>query len=272
MTLRDNTPDHALGQYRAWRAPCPPASALDLAWTNRARSDEPQPHRLLPHGEPSIAIIRRLGTDGSMSDIDLLVCGPYHKTKFYAPERGEELVAWRIKPEVAASLFGVSPFEYANTARASAPPHLKSACRRSLKFAERAPAGEIIRSLFLDLETYAEGHSSNAGPECAAAQWLRDEAGRIRFKHVADQLGVSERNLRRRFTDHVGLTPKSYSQQLQLTNAALAAEKEAAPDWAEIAVSAGFHDQAHMINAFKAEISLTPTAFHAERRALRAAA
>ncbi|MEZ5921031.1 MAG: helix-turn-helix transcriptional regulator [Parvularculaceae bacterium] len=268
MMLRDETPDHALGQYRAWRAPFSKASALDLAWTNRARSNAPQPHRLLPHGEPSIAIVRRRETDGTMSDIDLLVCGPYHRTKFYAPEKGEELIAWRIKPELAASLFGVSPFEYANIARVSAPQHLKTACQQSLICAEHAPAAEIIRTLYLDLETYADGNSANAGPECAAAQWLREESGKIRFKQIAEKLGISERNLRRRFTDHVGLAPKSYSQQLQLTNAALAAEKEAAPDWAEIAFATGFHDQAHMINLFKSETGLTPGALHAERRDL----
>ncbi len=261
-------PDHALGQYRAWHAPDDAESALDLAWTSIARQGEPAPHRLLPHGEPSIALIRWRDENGEAAEIDLVICGPYYKGRHYTPSPREELIAWRMKPELAATLFGISPREFSEHQRISAPKRLQEACATTRSLGERGGARDILRALKNDLSRLVCSAAANMGPERLAAKWLRDSDGQIRLRDIAARLDVSERNLRRRFTDHVGCSPKTYARHLQITAAALAAEKTANPDWAEIAAGAGFHDQPHMINAFQSEIGMTPKAFHAERRAL----
>ncbi|WP_375201292.1 helix-turn-helix transcriptional regulator [Hyphococcus sp.] len=261
-------PDHALGQYQAWRAPDDAGSALDLAWTSIARPGEPAAHRLLPHGEPSIALIRQRHENGEAQELDLVICGPYYKGRHYTPSPREELIAWRVKPELAAALFGISPGEFSDYQRISAPKRLKDACAQTLSLGEHACARDILSALKNDLHRLACAAAANLGPERLAATWLRDSEGQIRLRDIAARLDVSERNLRRRFTDHVGCSPKTYARHLQITAAALAAEKTADPDWAEIAAGAGFHDQPHMINAFQSEIGITPKAFHAERRAL----
>lgn len=261
-------PDHALGQYQAWRAPCDVRAPLDLAWTSVARSASPAAHRLLPHGEPSIALLRRSDESGALCELEIMVCGPYYQGRFYRPAPREELIAWRIKPEVAAALFAIAPEDYCHAAMSAASPALKQACARTLSIGANAAAGEILATLNSDLNRFAVRRAANAGPEVFAAQWLRDSDGQMRLRDIAARLDVSERHLRRRFIDHVGCAPKAYARQLQITAAALAAEKAADPDWAEIAAGAGFHDQPHMINAFRAALGMTPTAFHAERRAL----
>ncbi|MAW78839.1 MAG: hypothetical protein CMI63_01270 [Parvularcula sp.] len=267
-TFVAEAPDHALGQYQAWRAMNGAQTALDLAWISIAHSETPAAHRLLPHGEPSIAVLRRRDKAGDVAALDLVVCGPYYQGKHYRPSPNEELIAWRVKPEHAAILFGVAPRDYGAHPHVAAPERLKAACQKTLVLSEHGSGADILASLHDDLMCFAQSAKTKAGPEMIAAQWLRDSEGRLRLRDIAARLEVSERNLRRRFADHVGCSPKTYARHLQITAAALAAEKTAAPDWAEVAAGAGFHDQAHMINAFQSAISLTPKAFHAERRGL----
>lgn len=273
LNIAAAAPDHALGQYRAWRVPGAPSAPFDLAWISIAHPQSPASHRLLPHGEPSIAILRRSDANGEINEVKLAICGPYYKTDYYRPAPREELIALRIKPETCAALFSIAPKEYAYDPTTQAPAPLNCACAETLSLAERAAsAADIFVSLKRELALFVASRAPNAGPETIAAQWMRDKEGGIRFRNIAEKLDVSERNLRRRFIDHVGCSPKAYARRLQITAAAHAAERSAAPDWAAIAAGAGFHDQPHMINAFRAEVGLTPSAFHAERRALLGAA
>jgi AraC-like DNA-binding protein len=264
-------PDHTLGQYRAWRLSGGAVAPFDLAWISIARDQSPAAHRLLPHGEPSIAVMRKRDADGEINDVSLKVCGPYYKTDHYRPKPREELIALRLKPEICAALFNIAPREYANDATTQAPAALYNACAKTLDHAASASTADILLLLTSDLSRFVASHGVNTGPETIAAQWMRDMEGSIQFRHIAQKLEVSERNLRRRFTDHVGCSPKAYARRLQITAASLAAERSAKPDWAAISAEAGFHDQPHMINVFKTEIGLTPSALHAERRALLAA-
>ena len=268
LSISGAAPDHALGQYQAWRAPGAQATALDLAWTSIARSETPAAHRLLPHGEPSIALVRRRDRHGAVCELDLQICGPYYKGKHYTPAPREELIAWRVKPELAAALFGVAPADYSHHARITAPKKLQAACAKTLALGESANTQEILISLNADLSRLARDKNASHGPEIFAAQRLRETNGQMRLRDLASQLQVSERHLRRRFTDHVGCSPKIYARHLQITAAALIAENTVDPNWAAIAVWAGFHDQPHFINAFRSEMGVTPRVFHQERRAL----
>lgn len=268
-TLTAVAPDHALGQYKAWRLGSPLAAALDLAWISVAHAQAPASHRLLPHGEPSIAVLRRRDRQGGVAAVKLTICGPYYRARHYHPQPREELIGFRVMPELSAALFSIAPQDYADASITDAPSALNAACTDTLQLAEYAKTNEVHASLAADLARFIHAREISAGPEAVAARWMRKTEGRIRFRDIADKLEVSERNLRRRFTAHIGCAPKTYARQLQITAAALAAEEEVDPDWAAIAADAGFHDQPHMINAFQAEVGLTPSAFHAERRALK---
>ncbi|WP_425410124.1 helix-turn-helix domain-containing protein [Hyphococcus sp.] len=264
----ESKPDHALGQYKSWRLTHGASAPIDMAWLSVAHARAPAQHRLLPHGEPSIVISRKRDSNNAITECALVICGPYHQTGYYTPVPREELIGFRIMPEHSAVVFGVAPIDYADRPTSQAPARLIHACSRTLELAARAPAREIFAALQNDLRQFLIATELKAGPEAQAALWLRHTNGTVRLRHVAQSLDISERTLRRRFLDHVGCSPKAYARQLQLTNASLIAEQTPAPDWAAIAAEAGFHDQSHMINAFRTEMGMTPAAFHAERRAL----
>ncbi|MEO1137108.1 MAG: AraC family transcriptional regulator, partial [Pseudomonadota bacterium] len=241
---------------------------FDLAWTSLAAAQNPAAHQLLPHGEPSLAIFRKRDSRGEVTQVRLVVCGPFWRTGIYQPAPCDELIALRLKPETSAAIFGIAPKEYAEDPTDEVPAALKCACAATLRAAPHALEDELLRLLAQDLRRFALKAETSTTPEAVAAMLLRQRKGCIKSIDLAVVLDVSDRHLRRRFKDHLGCSLKTYARYLQLTEASLAAEKSAQPAWAQIALDAGFHDQPHMINAFKAELGVTPRAFHRERRAL----
>lgn len=81
---------------------------------------------------------------------------------------------------------------------------------------------------------------------------------------VAEDLGVSERHLRRVFREVVGLSPKAFFKLLRFERALKAAKDSRDSSWSDIAVSAGYYDQAHLIADFRSIAGATPREFLAE--------
>lgn len=99
-----------------------------------------------------------------------------------------------------------------------------------------------------------------------AAEKLRDaESGHVGA--VADELGISERHLRRVFRDAVGVGPKAFARLARFNRALQVAREEHGASWATIASAAGYYDQAHMIAEFRSIAGVTPRALLHELRA-----
>jgi AraC-like DNA-binding protein len=91
----------------------------------------------------------------------------------------------------------------------------------------------------------------------AAVAWLaRNPTGRIR--DLARMLELSERQLHRRFLDAVGYAPKTFQRIARFQHVlALAASQG---DLADLAIAAGYADQAHMTREVRELAGATPTA------------
>ena len=81
---------------------------------------------------------------------------------------------------------------------------------------------------------------------------------------VAEDLGVSERHLRRVFREVVGLSPKAFFKLTRFERALKAAMDGGDSTWSDIAVGAGYYDQAHLIADFRSITGATPREFLAE--------
>lgn len=86
---------------------------------------------------------------------------------------------------------------------------------------------------------------------------------------VAESLGISERHLRRVFREVVGLSPKAFFKLMRFKRALTAAKDGGNPSWSDIAVGAGYYDQAHLIADFRSIAGATPREFLAEVRSQR---
>jgi AraC-like DNA-binding protein len=90
--------------------------------------------------------------------------------------------------------------------------------------------------------------------------------GSANVRTVAAELGVSERHLRRAFRETVGVSPKAYAKLARFRCALRAAGQPGQATWANIAATAGYYDQAHLIAEFRAIAGVTPRALLGELR------
>jgi AraC-like DNA-binding protein len=79
----------------------------------------------------------------------------------------------------------------------------------------------------------------------------------VRVEHLALAAGLSTRTLERRFSAHVGLSPKKVIQRYRLQEVAERA-RSTDVNWASIATELGYADQAHLIRDFRAVTGEAP--------------
>ena len=90
-----------------------------------------------------------------------------------------------------------------------------------------------------------------------AAAAIRRTHGRVSITRLARVCGVSIRTLNRAFDRSLGMTPKTLARVCRLNRAAsLLRDGNAAAD---VALDAGFCDQPHLVNEFRAIAGLSPS-------------
>ncbi|MBZ9760192.1 helix-turn-helix transcriptional regulator [Mesorhizobium sp. CA8] len=82
--------------------------------------------------------------------------------------------------------------------------------------------------------------------------------GRIRISALAGEIGWSRKHLAAKFTDAIGIGPKTLSRIVRF-NRALSLSKRQDNDWAGIAADCGYADQAHLVREFRQLAGETPT-------------
>ena len=119
----------------------------------------------------------------------------------------------------------------------------------------------------------AAGLVADGAPDRALA-WAADllEDPQARTEEVAGEIGLSERQLRRRCHDAVGYGPKTLQRVLrfrrfvaQIDEAAAGPSRGPAVDLATIAARAGYADQAHLTRECRTLAGLTPVALARQR-------
>ena len=88
---------------------------------------------------------------------------------------------------------------------------------------------------------------------------LRASRGRAAVGPLAEELGWSRRRLVARFREEIGLPPKAVARLLRFEHALELVDRGA--PWAQVAVSAGYYDQSHLINEFRSITGITPAQY-----------
>lgn len=120
-------------------------------------------------------------------------------------------------------------------------------------------------SLWRLLEVRLLGYAVDAAVE-RTVRGIEEQQGQCRVAQLARESCISIRNLQTRFLDAVGLSPKEFARIVRL-QATLKGLDESAEPLSELAVSAGFADQAHASRELRRLTGLTPARL---RNALRA--
>lgn len=82
---------------------------------------------------------------------------------------------------------------------------------------------------------------------------------------VTDQIGLSARRFIQVFNEQVGLTPKLFCRVRRFQEVLQQIGMSSEVDWADVAFSCGYFDQAHFIRDFQAFSGFTPTTWLALR-------
>jgi AraC-like DNA-binding protein len=113
-------------------------------------------------------------------------------------------------------------------------------------------------------------HSPGPPGHGRAMRHAAAELGRGRqVRDVAGELGLSPRTFTRRFRTYVGLTPKRFARIQRLQRLLTAVEPAGPVDWAGLAATHGFCDQAHLIDDFRELTGVTPGAYRPRSAAER---
>jgi AraC-like DNA-binding protein len=91
-------------------------------------------------------------------------------------------------------------------------------------------------------------------------------SGAVAIGDLSAAAGVSSTHLARRFKALIGVTPKRLARTYRFTAAMFSIDPAEPIDWAALASSAGYFDQAHFGHEFRAFTGLTPTRYLEVRR------
>lgn len=89
--------------------------------------------------------------------------------------------------------------------------------------------------------------------------------GAATVAQVTDCIGISARRFTQIFREQVGLNPKLYCRVRRFRHVLRVLAKGARVEWADVALQAGYYDQAHFIHDFHAFSGINPTAYLTSR-------
>ena len=161
-------------------------------------------------------------------------------------------VGVRLKPGALPALVNFAAQELTNRS-APVASVFSSSLLHNVQISADAPARLIACELSDLVRRAAYGHV----PSCALPETA---AGSTRVKEIAERLHSPSRTLRDIAMRDVGFGPKRLLRIFRL-HAALAAARSTGATWANIALGAGFADQAHLIREMRALLGETPSAW-----------
>jgi AraC-like DNA-binding protein len=183
---------------------------------------------------------------------ELLIAGPDRGANPTPVRPGETILGVRLRPGVAGTVLGMPASEVLDG---------------------RFPLGEVLgegaevlgesdeRTVFEHLEELVSSRLRDAHPDplvLAASRRLGFPGSRVEW--LADALGISERQLRRRFHDSVGYGPKTLDRVLRFRRFLARAPGVAAGelDLARLAADLGYADQSHLTRDCERLSGMTP--------------
>jgi AraC-like DNA-binding protein len=178
-------------------------------------------------------------------DGELVVAGLDRRARPIPIRAGETILGLRLRPGVAGAVLGIPAREVLDEH-----PALEDVVdRRAHELAARLAETNDETKVFELIERFITAQLHEGGPDSlvlAATRRLGFPGSRVDW--LADALGISDRQLRRRFHREVGYGPKTLDRVLRFRRlvSQAAAIESGDGDLARIAADLGYADQAHM--------------------------
>ncbi|MGR4881745.1 helix-turn-helix domain-containing protein [Streptomyces sp. LARHCF249] len=208
-------------------------------------------------GEP-FAQVRRLGEASPSSQVTgSLIAGLEDGPRVCDHPGGQEAIRLELTPLGAFRLFAVPMSELTNRVVELCNVLGPETGVLVEQLAATSDWGARFDLLDLALSVRLE-RGPDPSPEVRHAWRLLSRAGgAIPVGRIAAEVGWSQGYLIRRFTEQIGLTPKTSARVLRFHRAMRLLTREGA-DLAEVTAACGFYDQAHLNREFRALAGTTP--------------
>jgi AraC-like DNA-binding protein len=265
---------------RCRRAPAEPLRPY-VAWYagNRQRGLAPARHRGLP--SPYLTLIFTLDEPITMAahpdpgqppgEFGTLLGGLHRTPALIAHEGAQSGIQLALRPLGTRMLLGLPAGELADidipaeTVLGGVGAELHDRVRRASGWRERFA---VLDEMLLGIMGRLVAAAPDVAPEVGWA-WHRllRSAGLLRVSALAAETGWSSRHLTSRFRTEIGLTPKAAARVIRFTRTRqlLAAQAVAGQlRLAELAVTCGYFDQAHLAREFRALAGCPPSRWLAE--------
>ena len=250
MSLKDQPPK-ALSEYREFIAPPRLAACFLCFWTQTIIGTQgAYEHRVLPDACIDIVLI---------NDELPMVFGPWTVPFVARLAVGTIITGARLHPGRASCLLGMPASELLNQAIPIAAVKGAELSMRLEKVMEQPSAAARRSALAQVLLAAVESSAPFDQAVLAGTQWLsRHPQGRI--EELSRWVGISERQLHRRFSGAIGYGPKMFQSVLRFQRLLKTArEKGMEHSLADLAASAGYADQAHMTRDVHRFANIRPT-------------
>jgi AraC-like DNA-binding protein len=195
------------------------------------------------------------------NDARPIVIGPMTRPALSTMARATTLVGVRFRPDAAARVLGVPANELADRKVALDDLWTRDVVSIASErlWEQRTTAGRIgvVQSLLASRR--AQLAPPDRSIQHAIAQVVADRPGGD-IRGLARQLGISERQLRRRFLAASGYSPKMFQRIVRFQKLLALAKRHPAARLGDAAHVAGYADQAHMTREVREFAGVTPSA------------
>ena len=253
-------------RYREFQSAPPLSKHVECLWLLESgeQADSTAPERILPDG--CVELILNFGAlfrehkEAGSSELQpsRFVVGQMTQPVLVSPTGPVQLLGIRFAPGGALPFFPTPPGELTN--RIAPLADVAGALDRDLSGqvydARDLPEKiSIIESLLIRRMNAKEERGASLR---GAIAMIVSSGGQTSIDRLACDLGISGRQLERRFISEVGLGPKLLCRILRFQQVFRAVER-ADKNWARIAADCGYHDQAHLIRDFRQFAGQTPS-------------
>jgi AraC-like DNA-binding protein len=240
----------ALSQYREFPVPAPLADYFFCFWKQVIAGSGEYAHRVLPDACIDIVFI---------NDDRPIVVGPWTDPLIVRLPAGTRIVGARLHPGRAAGFLGLSAMELLNQ---SAP--LDDVWSSNVaRFTLAGNGGTFHTQESVLAESLVRAVASATPPDAAVVASIRWLSCRphATVEQLSQWIGISHRQLQRRFGAAVGYGPKMFQSVVRFQRFLNFANKPGShASLADLAAVAGYADQAHMTREVRRFAGCTPAA------------
>ncbi|MCY3773728.1 MAG: helix-turn-helix transcriptional regulator [Gemmatimonadetes bacterium] len=138
------------------------------------------------------------------------------------------------------------------------PMHYEDLMEKLRKTPGGADFARVVQEFLLDR---LKEHRRDDGALDEAVKLIRSGGGQLSIEEVGERVGLSRKQLERKFASTVGTTPKTFARISRFLNICHHLDRYRGKTLTHLAHECGYFDQAHFIREFNAFTGFTPKAF-----------